>query len=103
MARIGRRISGTSGPARRVEHFFRAGGRKLAAFDSYNSYCGRYEVKDGRIIHHVELSPFPNWVGGPQELYFEFSGDRLTLCAPETTPDGVERTWVATWQRATGR
>jgi hypothetical protein len=72
---------------------------KLEAIDSYNSYCGKYEVKDDRIIHHVELSLFPNWSGRPQERYFEFSGDRLTLRTPETTPDGVERTWIAIWER----
>lgn len=74
---------------------------KLGVFDSYNSYCGRYEVKDDTIIHHVELSLFPNWIGGPQERYFEFSGDRLTLRTPEMTPEGVERSWIAIWQRET--
>ena len=72
---------------------------KLAAFDSYNSYSGRYEVKQDKVIHHVEVSLFPNWVGGSQERYFEFSGDRLTLRTPETTPDGAERTWIAIWQK----
>ena len=72
---------------------------KLAAFDSYNSYSGRYEVKDDKVIHHVELSLFPNWIGGSQERYFEFDGDRLTLRTPETTADGMERTWIAIWER----
>jgi hypothetical protein len=73
---------------------------KLAAFDSYNSYSGRYEVKGNKVIHHVELSLFPNWIGGSQERYFEFSGDRLTLRTPETTADGVERMWIVAWERA---
>jgi hypothetical protein len=72
---------------------------KLAAFDSYNSYCGTYEVKLGKIIHHVKLSLFPNWSGGDQERYFEFAGDRLTLRTPPTTVGGVERTAILTWQR----
>jgi hypothetical protein len=75
---------------------------KLAAYDSYNSYSGRYEVKHDKVIHHVELSLFPNWIGGSQERYFEFSGDSLMLRTPETTADGVERVWIATWQRVTG-
>jgi hypothetical protein len=72
---------------------------KLGALESYNSYCGRYEVKDDRIVHHVELSLFPNWVGEPQERYFEFAGDRLTLSTPETTSEGVERIWIAIWRK----
>jgi hypothetical protein len=72
---------------------------KLAAFDSYSSYCGRYKVKHDKIIHHVELSLFPNWSGVGQERYFEFAGDRLTLRTPPTMVGGVEQTAIAIWQR----
>jgi len=72
---------------------------KQAAFDSYSSYCGRYEVKQDKIIHHVELSLFPNWSGMGQERYFEFAGDWLTLRTPPTMIDGVEQTAIAIWQR----
>lgn len=72
---------------------------KAIAFDFYNSYSGRYEVKQNKVIHHVELSLFPNWIGSSQERYFEFSGDSLTLRTPETMPDGMERTWIVIWQR----
>ena len=70
---------------------------KLAAFDSYNSYSGRYEVNQNKVIHHVEFSLFPNWIGGPQERYFEFSGDRLTLRTPPASADDVE--WIVIWER----
>ena len=72
---------------------------RLAAFDSYSSYCGRYEVKQDKIIHHVELSLFPNWSGVGQERYFEFAADRLTLWTPPTMIGGVEQTAIAIWQR----
>ena len=72
---------------------------KLAAFDSYSSYCGRYEVKHDKIIHHVELSLFPNWSGEGQERDFEFAGDRLTLRTPPTMVGGVEQIAIAIWQR----
>lgn len=70
---------------------------KLAAFDSYNSYSGRYEVNQNKVIHHVEFSLFPNWIGGSQERYFEFSGDRLTLRTPPASADDVE--WIVIWER----
>src|SRR5215471_16053162 len=76
---------------------------KLAAFDSYSSYCGRYEVMQDKIIHHIELSLFPNWSGQSQERYFEFAGDRLTLRTPPTMVGGVEQIAVAIWQRMNSR
>ena len=63
---------------------------KLAAFDTYGSYCGRYEVKGDKVIHHIELSLFPNWSGRDQERSFEFSRDRLTLRTPSMTLGDVE-------------
>jgi hypothetical protein len=72
---------------------------KLAAFDTYSSYSGRYEVRGQKVIHHVEISLFPNWTGKAQERAFEFSGDRLTLSAPPMQIGGVELKLVAIWQR----
>jgi Lipocalin-like domain len=48
----------------------------------YIAYSGRFELKDGTILHHVEVSLFPNWIGLPQLRYYEFRGDQLTLSAP---------------------
>lgn len=73
--------------------------QKLAAFDSYSSYSGRYEVRGQKVIHQVEISLFPNWSGKEQERYFAFSGDRLTLSAPPMWIGGVELELVAIWQR----
>ena len=39
---------------------------KVAAVEGYMSYCGWYEVKDDRVVHHIEVSLFPNWVGVKQ-------------------------------------
>jgi lipocalin-like protein len=72
---------------------------KVAAFDSYSSYSGRYEVRRQKVIHHVEISSFPNWTGKEQERFFAFSGDRLTLTAPPMRIGGVEQNLVAIWQR----
>jgi len=75
----------------------------------------RYEVRGEKVIHHVEISLFPNWSGPSgsgkaQERSFAFShvilseakdlsGDRLTLTAPPMRIGGVELTLVAIWQR----
>ena len=72
---------------------------KAAAFDTYSSYSGRYEVRGQKVIHHVEISSFPNWTGKEQERFFAFSGDRLTLSAPPMRIGGVEQNLAAIWQR----
>lgn len=45
----------------------------------YIAYSGRFEVKNDNIIHHVEVSLFPHWVGLPQVRHYEFAGNQLTL------------------------
>ena len=45
----------------------------------YIAYSGRFELKDGMIIHHVEVSLFPHWVGFPQHRYYQFTEDQLIL------------------------
>lgn len=72
---------------------------KVTAFDTYSSYSGWYEVRGQKVIHHVEISLFPNWSGKEQERFFAFSGDRLTLTAPPMRIGGVELNLVAIWQR----
>jgi|SRR6516164_5778458 hypothetical protein len=72
---------------------------KGAAFDTYISYCGTYEVQGERVIHHVEISLFPNWSGTDQERFFEFSGDQLALRTPPMMIEGAERTAHLIWQR----
>ena len=72
---------------------------KVAAFDTYSSYSGRYEVRGQKVIHHVEISSFPNWSDKEQERFFAFSGDHLTLTAPPMQIGGVELTLAAIWQR----
>ncbi len=47
---------------------------KLAAAESYLSYCGTYEVREDRVIHHVDVAFFPNHVGTSQERFFQLSG-----------------------------
>ena len=36
---------------------------KAGAAETYVSYCGRYEFHGPTVLHHVDLSFFPNWVG----------------------------------------
>ena len=52
---------------------------RAAAAAGYVAYCGRYEVREGTVVHHVELSLFQNWVGSEQVRFAEVAGDELTI------------------------
>ena len=64
----------------------RAGGtseQKAAAFESYRSTCGRYEVlneQDCIITHSFEVSLTPDFTGETEKRFVnEISGDKLIL------------------------
>jgi hypothetical protein len=71
-----------------------------AAYIGYIAYFGTYDVApDGRsVVHHVEGSLNPSWVGGTQRRALRFDGDRLILTADVTKNDGVV-THSLTWER----
>lgn len=71
-----------------------------AAYEGCLFYYGTYEVhEEGVVIHHVERSSFPNWDGGDQRRYFEFSGDRLKLWHDPILVGGVSITGILIWKR----
>src|SRR5918997_3119586 len=72
---------------------------KAQAADTYVSYCGRYEFRGDTVVHHVDLSLFPNWVGVDQERLVEFRGNRLTLSTRPILLGGVQRTAHLIWER----
>ena len=72
------------------------------AMRSYVSYCGRYEILPDRVIHHVELSQFPNWSGTDQVRFYEIEGDLLRLRTPPFALGGIEQTAHLVWERVTG-
>lgn len=55
-----------------------------AAFEGYIAYFGRYDVDAERasVLHRIEGSWFPNWVGQTHQRYAHFQGNRLTLTTP---------------------
>ena len=72
-----------------------------SAFDGYGAYFGTYEVNEaeGYVVHHVEGSVFPNYVGSDQKRGFELSADQLILKPPPRQVGGEQHTTRVTWQR----
>ena len=76
---------------------------KAAAADSCVGYCGRYDVSEGSVVHHTEVSTVPNWVGVDQKRSLHLEGDTLTLSEPWPFTQGGKRVIShVTWVRAQG-
>ena len=69
------------------------------AVEGYVAYAGRYSFHGDRVIHHVELSLFPNWVGTDQERWVELAEDRLTLSASPLLLAGRQQIPRLVWER----
>jgi Lipocalin-like domain len=72
---------------------------KARAVESFVACAGRYTFHGDRVIHHVELSLFPNWVGSDQERWVELAGDRLTLSASPLLLAGKQQIPRLVWER----
>ena len=73
---------------------------KAAAYSSYLTYAGGYDVEGDTIIHKVNYSIFPNWVGGVQRRLAVFDGELLSLNARLEEGTSEARTARLTWKRA---
>jgi hypothetical protein len=72
---------------------------KTAAYDTYLSYSGRYEMIQERVVHRIEASLFPNWVGASLERVAALEEDKLQLSAGPAASEGRTRTLRITWKR----
>lgn len=74
---------------------------KVRAFDDYVTYCGRWSTDGRDMLHHVELSLLPNWIGETQRRRPEWHGrDRVDLIG-EWQIGTRRRVAVVEWERAT--
>jgi hypothetical protein len=70
-----------------------------SAKKSYQAYSGRYEVRGDKMIHHVEVSLFPNWVGQEQERYYTLEGNILCLSTEPLPFRDTHQTAYLEWER----
>ena len=73
---------------------------KARAFDGYLTYSGRYETAGDRVLHRIEVSLFPNWVGTVIERTVAFEGDKLILTGPAVRSGTVSQAVRVVWKRA---
>jgi hypothetical protein len=65
------------------------------------AYAGRYTLSAGAVIHHVEVSADPTWIGKDQKRFTRFEGKRLIITTPSiATPVAPNpRVFVLTWEK----
>ena len=73
----------------------------VAACSTYISYCGKYDVAEDKVIHHVEISLIPNWTGEDQVRFYKFEGDKLILSTPPMIFGGKQQNGYLIWERMT--
>ena len=70
------------------------------AFHTYLAYFGTYrEEEPGAVVHTVEGTLFPNWLGHEEVRYGRIEGDLLVLNTPPIPAQGREIVFYITWQR----
>ena len=68
---------------------------------NFVAYAGRFERHGDQVVHHVELSLYPEQVGTDLVRRISWSDGNLVLEAPdETTRAGRTRQQQLTWKRA---
>ena len=74
---------------------------RLDAFASFIAYAGTFEVEGDDVVHRVEMSLFPDWVGSGQRRTVELSADSrtLTLSSPRLRASGRADRQVLIWER----
>ena len=73
-----------------------------SAYAGYIAYFGTYEVNDAgdTVMHHVQGSLNPGWVGGTQVRRMRFDGERLVL-STHVEKGGAMVNHVLTWKKLT--
>ena len=72
----------------------------LSAFPDSYGYCATVEirVKEGFVIHHIEIDTVPNLVGAVRKRWFTFEGpNRVSLRMDRPFSGTVESTLI--WER----
>lgn len=75
---------------------------RAGAYSTMLSYAGTYEISGDTVVHRVQISLFPNWVGGDQKRRFVVRGDdEVALEARLEDGTANARTARLVWRRHT--
>jgi hypothetical protein len=63
---------------------------KATAFDNFLAYGGPYEYKGDHLLHHVEVSSFPNYVGTTQKRNITWTGEDTMILSTDAIGNIVD-------------
>jgi hypothetical protein len=89
-------VSGLESAARAAQS------EKVAAFDSYMSYAGRYRVEGDRVVHSVTHALAENAVGSELERRVSWDGAQLVLTYDRTGRAGAVAHFTLRWSKEPG-
>jgi hypothetical protein len=69
------------------------------AYKTFFAYAGRYTLNHDKVIHHVEVCSFQNYVNKDLVRSLKFQGDQIVLATPPSLIDGTIQTVEIIWQR----
>jgi len=72
---------------------------KLTLSEGFIGYSGKYEILTDKIIHHVEMSFIPNWIGKPLNRFYTFNNNDLILSTPPEDFNGKEFVYYIVWEK----
>ncbi len=76
---------------------------QVASLENYLSYCGRYEIHEKVVTHHMDVASVPSWAGGKQERAYQFSADGKLLLSTIEPITIIGRSFLESklmWERA---
>ena len=73
---------------------------KAHAFDAFFGYAGRFEVREGAVVHKIEFGTNPALAGVNSLRHVELDGDRLILTGPDFSPGSPRSHRIALAPRA---
>jgi hypothetical protein len=72
---------------------------KAQAYEAFFGYAGRFEVREGAVVHKIDFGTNPALAGVNSLRRVELDGDRLVLTGPDFAP-GSLRSHRILWRRA---
>ncbi len=72
---------------------------KSSISEGFIGYSGKYEILDDKIIHHVEMSFIPNWIGKPLDRFYSFENDDLVLTTPPEVFNNKKFVHYIVWEK----
>ena len=73
--------------------------QRAEAYKSSIAYAGQFTLEAGWVLHAVDISTYPNWVGTVLRRALTFEQDAAVLTTAPQMQDGVETVIKLVWQR----